>query len=130
MLIASIVPSSVHDFADAPNIVFSNMLDLQDVMSRMGAPNNAHYWLAHYRPASMDITISKVMQDLTDIDIRPADDCVSASSCRKWNLRRHTSRIHEYLRAECDQAKRRAVYNEVQSLVIKQVPLAGLCWRT
>ena len=44
----------------------------------------------------------------------------------------HTPRIHELLaqgRAEFDQAKRRATYDEVQSLVIKQVPLAGLCWR-
>jgi hypothetical protein len=39
---------SVRDFADAQKIVFPNVLDLQDVMNRMGATNNADYWLAHF----------------------------------------------------------------------------------
>lgn len=49
---------------------------------------------------------------------------------RSFGIR--TPRIHELLaqgRAEFDQAKRRAIYDEVQGLVIEQVPLAGLCWR-
>jgi ABC-type transport system substrate-binding protein len=43
-----------------------------------------------------------------------------------------TPRIHELLaqgRAEFDVAKRRAIYDEVQQLVIAEVPLVGLCWR-
>jgi hypothetical protein len=39
---------SVRDFADAEKIVFPNMLDVQDVINRMGATNNADYWLAHF----------------------------------------------------------------------------------
>jgi hypothetical protein len=39
---------SLRDFADAQKIVFPNMLDVQDIMNRMGATNNADYWLAHF----------------------------------------------------------------------------------
>jgi ABC-type transport system substrate-binding protein len=49
---------------------------------------------------------------------------------RSFGIR--TPRIHELLaqgRAEFDQAKRRAIYDEVQRLVIEEVPLVGLCWR-
>ena len=79
----------VHDFADASQIVFPNMLDLQDVMNRMSAPNNAHYWFAHYRPVPMDTTIRKMMWDLMDVDTIPADDCAFAGSGRKRILGRN-----------------------------------------
>jgi peptide/nickel transport system substrate-binding protein len=49
---------------------------------------------------------------------------------RSFGIR--TPRIHALLaqgRAEFDPAKRRAIYDEVQRLVIEQVPLVGLCWR-
>ena len=39
---------SVRDFADAQKIVFPNVLDLKDIMNRMGGTNNADYWLAHF----------------------------------------------------------------------------------
>ena len=39
---------SVRDFADAQKTVFPNVLDVQDVVYRMGATNNADYWLAHF----------------------------------------------------------------------------------
>jgi hypothetical protein len=39
---------SLRDFGDAQKIVFPNVLDVQDVMNRMGATNNADYWLAHF----------------------------------------------------------------------------------
>src|ERR1700760_3143314 len=38
----------VRDFADAPETVFPDVLDIQDVVYRMGATNNAHYWLTHF----------------------------------------------------------------------------------
>jgi ABC-type transport system substrate-binding protein len=44
----------------------------------------------------------------------------------------HTPRIHELLmqgRAEFDAAKRRAIYDEIQQLVITEAPFVGLCWR-
>jgi hypothetical protein len=39
---------SLRDLADAQKIVFPNVLDLQDVVNRMGGTNNADYWLAHF----------------------------------------------------------------------------------
>jgi hypothetical protein len=39
---------SLRDFADAQKIVFTNVLDVQDVVNRMGATNDADYWLAHF----------------------------------------------------------------------------------
>lgn len=38
----------VRDFTDAPKIVFSNVLNVQDSMYRIGVTNNADYWLAHF----------------------------------------------------------------------------------
>jgi hypothetical protein len=38
---------SVRDFADAQKTVFPNVLDVQDVMNRMGGTNNADYWLVY-----------------------------------------------------------------------------------
>ena len=38
----------VRDFADAQKIVFPNMLDVQDVINRVGTSNYADYWLAHF----------------------------------------------------------------------------------
>jgi peptide/nickel transport system substrate-binding protein len=50
---------------------------------------------------------------------------------RSFGIR--TPRIHELLaqgRAEFDPAKRRAIYDDVQRLVIEEAPLVGLCWRS
>ncbi|HYZ61308.1 MAG TPA: ABC transporter substrate-binding protein [Acetobacteraceae bacterium] len=44
-----------------------------------------------------------------------------------------TPRIHELLaqgRAEFDDAKRHAIYDELQKVALDVVPLAGLCWRS
>jgi hypothetical protein len=73
----------VRDVADTPKIVFPNVLDVQDVMDRIGATDNADYWLAHFRPVSASATVHKAMWDLMDVDMRPADGCASAGFCRK-----------------------------------------------
>jgi hypothetical protein len=39
---------SVRDLADAQKIVFPNVLDVQNLVDRMGATNNADYRLAHF----------------------------------------------------------------------------------
>ena len=39
---------SVRDFADAQKVVYPNVLDVQDVMNRTGATNNADYRFAHF----------------------------------------------------------------------------------
>ena len=74
---------SLCDAADAQKIVFPNVLDFQDITNRVGATNNADYWLAHFSSSLRRCDYHKVIQDLLDVDIRPADGCVFANSCRK-----------------------------------------------
>jgi peptide/nickel transport system substrate-binding protein len=59
------------------------------------------------------------------------DGSLSPSYVRSYGLK--TDRITELLaagRAEFDEAKRRAIYKEMEGVAIEQAPIVGLTWRS
>jgi peptide/nickel transport system substrate-binding protein len=59
------------------------------------------------------------------------DGTLSPSYERSYDLA--LPALHKLLvdgRAEFDQAKRKAIYDQVQALVAKETPIVGLCWRS
>jgi peptide/nickel transport system substrate-binding protein len=59
------------------------------------------------------------------------DGTLSPSYERSYDLA--VPGLHKLLvagRAEFDQAKRKAIYDQVQELVVKEAPIVGLCWRS
>lgn len=97
-------------------------LDLPDWATRVAMGNRGQY----------EFCVQGQTADNNDPDGLSAyiDGTLPPDNSRSYHL--PTPEIHKLLvegRAEFDPAKRRAIYDELQKVAIKVVPLASLCWR-
>ncbi len=97
-------------------------LDLPDWATRVAMGNRGQY----------EFCVQGQTADNNDPDGLSAyiDGTLPPDNARSYHL--PTPEIHKLLvegRAEFDPAKRRAIYDELQRVALKVVPLASLCWR-
>lgn len=98
-------------------------LNLPDWATRVAIGNRGQY----------DIAVMGTAADSNDPDgiANFIDGSLSPSYVRSHGLK--IDRITELLatgRAEFDEAKRKAIYREMEGVAIEQVPMAGLTWRS
>jgi ABC-type transport system substrate-binding protein len=98
-------------------------LNLPDWSTRVAIGNRGQY----------DMAVMGTAADSNDPDgiTNFIDGSLSPSYVRSYGLK--IDRITELLaagRAEFDEAKRRAIYREMEKVAIEQAPIAGLTWRS
>ena len=98
-------------------------LNLPDWATRVATGNRGQY----------DIAVMGTAADSNDPDgiSNFVDGSLSASYVRSYGLK--TPRISELYaagRAEFDEAKRRAIYREIERIAIDEAPIVGLSWRS
>jgi peptide/nickel transport system substrate-binding protein len=98
-------------------------LNLPDWATRVNLGNRGQY----------DIAMGGTAADNNDPDglANLIDGSLSASYIRSYGVR--VPRIEELLRAgraEFDQTKRKAIYKEMETLALAEVPIVGLAWRS
>ena len=98
-------------------------LNLPDWATRVSIGNRGQY----------DFAVMGTAADSNDPDgiANFIDGSLSPSYVRSYGLK--TERITELLaagRAEFDEAKRRAIYKEMEGVAIEQAPIVGLTWRS